>query len=60
MESVKSRLSKRDSLLLPGIDWLATSLRLRQRGDRLGYRECLRLARVMRLNNRGAHRRRLP
>lgn len=43
------KISPRDRKLDPAIDWLSVASRKRMVGDRIGYRECLRLARQMRL-----------
>jgi hypothetical protein len=50
----------RDAKLLPSINWVAVANLRRRQGDRLGARECLRLARLMRLNGRKACAPRLP
>lgn len=52
--------TKRDRMLDPSIDWLAVAHRSRMVRDRIAYRECLRLARVMRLAGRPACAPRLP
>lgn len=54
------KITGRDAKLLSSINWLAVAnLRARQ-GDKLAARECLRLARLMRLNGRRACCPRLP
>lgn len=54
------RLTPRDAKLDSKIDWLAVAMRLRRVRDRIGYRECIRLARLMRLHGRRACKPRLP
>ena len=48
---MKVKLTPREKKLDPSIDWLAVANRKRLVGDRIAYRECLRLARLMRLAN---------
>lgn len=54
------RISARDAKLDPSINWVAVANRLRRMGDRIGARECLRLARLFRLHGRPACAPRLP
>lgn len=44
-----ARLTFRERKLDPAIDWLVVANRKKRVGDRIAYRECLRLARVMRI-----------
>ena len=53
-------MTPKDRRLDPRIDWLHVAQWKRRTRDRIAYRECLRLARVMRLAGRRVAKPRIP